>query len=63
MSSRLPAVRAELLTRDGRLDESAAAYRRALDLAPDGPERRQLQRRFELLAGLAAQDVGVEPSG
>lgn len=60
---RLPAVRAELLTRDGRLDESAAAYRRALDLAPDGPERRQLQRRFELLAGLAAQDVGVEPSG
>jgi RNA polymerase sigma-70 factor, ECF subfamily len=42
----LPATRADLLRRIGRRDEAAAAYRRALQLAPTDPERRYLARRL-----------------
>jgi RNA polymerase sigma-70 factor (ECF subfamily) len=43
------AARADLLRRLGRGDEAAAAYERALALAPDGPEKRYLTRRLEAL--------------
>ncbi len=43
----LPAVRADLLRRAGRSQESAAAYRDALDLVRTDAERRFLQRRIE----------------
>jgi RNA polymerase sigma-70 factor (ECF subfamily) len=42
----LPAARAELLTRLGRRGEAAAAYRRALELVTNDPERRFLERRL-----------------
>jgi RNA polymerase sigma-70 factor, ECF subfamily len=42
-------ARAEMLRRAGRTSEAAAAYERALTLAPEGAERRLLERR---LAGL-----------
>jgi RNA polymerase sigma-70 factor (ECF subfamily) len=42
----LPATRADLLRRLGRASEAVAAYRRALELAPTGPERRFLLRRL-----------------
>ncbi len=42
----LPATRADLLRRLGRLDEAAAAYREALRLAPTDAERRFLTRRL-----------------
>jgi RNA polymerase sigma-70 factor (ECF subfamily) len=42
----LPATRADLLRRIGRRGEAAAAYRRALQLAPTDPERRYLARRL-----------------
>ncbi|PRX44673.1 RNA polymerase sigma-70 factor (ECF subfamily) [Prauserella shujinwangii] len=42
----LPAARADLLRRLGRLPEAAEAYRAALALAPTGPERRYLRRRL-----------------
>jgi len=42
-------TRADLLRRLGRDDEARAAYGRALDLTPPGPEQRFLERR---LAGL-----------
>jgi RNA polymerase sigma-70 factor (ECF subfamily) len=45
----LHAARAELLRRLERPDEARAAYLRALELAPQGAERRHLERR---LAGL-----------
>ncbi|MGH3382938.1 MAG: RNA polymerase sigma factor [Nocardioidaceae bacterium] len=41
----LPATRADLLRRDGRGDEAAAAYEEALELAPTEPERRYLDGR------------------
>jgi RNA polymerase sigma-70 factor, ECF subfamily len=44
------AARADLLRRLERLDEAAAAYRRALELAQTEPERRFLARRLEQLA-------------
>jgi RNA polymerase sigma-70 factor, ECF subfamily len=47
-------TRAELLRRLGRLDEARAAYRRARDLTPDGPERHFLDRRLTDLADLAS---------
>ncbi|MEV0403276.1 RNA polymerase sigma factor [Actinoallomurus sp. NPDC050550] len=48
----LPAAQADLLRRQGRLPEAARAYRSALALAPTGPERRYLERRFaEISAG------------
>ncbi len=44
------AARADLLRRLGRGDDAAAAYERALALAPDGPERVYLARRLALRA-------------
>jgi RNA polymerase sigma-70 factor, ECF subfamily len=41
------AARADLLRRLGRKAEAAAAYERALALAPEGPERRYLARRLD----------------
>jgi RNA polymerase sigma-70 factor (ECF subfamily) len=52
----LPAARADLLRRLGRWSEAADAYRRALALVANAPERRFLDRR---LAAVEAQyDVG-----
>jgi RNA polymerase sigma-70 factor, ECF subfamily len=42
----LPAARADLLRRAGRVDEAAAAYRAALALAPTDVERGYLTRRL-----------------
>jgi RNA polymerase sigma-70 factor, ECF subfamily len=42
----LHSARAELLRRLDRDEEARAAYRRALELAPDGPERRHVERRL-----------------
>lgn len=44
------AARAELLTRLGRWEDSADAYRRALDLAGTDPEREYLRRRLAEVA-------------
>jgi RNA polymerase sigma-70 factor (ECF subfamily) len=46
----LPAARARLLARLERLDEAAAAYRRALELVANDAERRFLERELEKLA-------------
>jgi RNA polymerase sigma-70 factor (ECF subfamily) len=43
-------ARADLLRRVGRIDEAREAYDRAISLAPDGPERRLLERRLTELA-------------
>jgi RNA polymerase sigma-70 factor (ECF subfamily) len=40
------ATRAELLLRLERLDEARAAFERALELTPEGAERRFLERRL-----------------
>jgi RNA polymerase sigma-70 factor, ECF subfamily len=45
----LPATRADLLRRDGRVDEARAAYSEALDLAPTEAERRYLSNRLDEL--------------
>jgi RNA polymerase sigma-70 factor, ECF subfamily len=45
----LPATRADLLRRLGRLEEASAAYREALALAPTDAERRYLARRLSSL--------------
>jgi RNA polymerase sigma-70 factor, ECF subfamily len=42
----LPATRADLLRRLGRMPEAEAAYRRALELVPTATERRYLERRI-----------------
>ncbi|ONM46270.1 RNA polymerase sigma factor [Nocardia donostiensis] len=42
----LPATRGDLLRRDGRLTEAAAAYEAALELAPTEAERRYLEERL-----------------
>ena len=47
--SYLPAARADLLHRLGRLDEAAAAYREALALTDNAPEQRFLERRLREL--------------
>jgi RNA polymerase sigma-70 factor, ECF subfamily len=48
----LPAARADLLRRDGQVQEAAAAYRAALELARAAADRRFLERRLrEVLAG------------
>ncbi|MGC4071693.1 MAG: RNA polymerase sigma factor [Nibricoccus sp.] len=44
---RLPAARADMLRRLGRLDEAAAAYREALSLVGNDAERRFLQKRLQ----------------
>ena len=51
----LPAAKADLLRRLGRAEEAAVAYRQALALATQGPERRYLERRLrEVAPGAAA---------
>ncbi|WP_063128490.1 RNA polymerase sigma factor [Nocardia fusca] len=45
----LPATRADLLRRDGRAAEAAAAYAAALELAPTDAERRYLTGRLRAL--------------
>ncbi|MGQ0576044.1 MAG: RNA polymerase sigma factor [Pseudonocardia sp.] len=47
----LPAARADLLRRAGRVAEAAAAYRRAVELAGNEPERVFLRRRLAALDG------------
>jgi len=47
----LPAVRADLLRRSGRLAEALPHYERALALAPSDPERRFLRRRIAECGG------------
>jgi len=47
----LPAARADLLRRLGRMSEAAAAYREALDLVGNEPERRFLARRLREVEG------------
>ncbi|UGT57571.1 RNA polymerase sigma factor [Nocardia asteroides] len=42
----LPATRGDLLRRDGRFTEAAAAYEAALELAPTDAERRYLRERL-----------------
>jgi RNA polymerase sigma-70 factor (ECF subfamily) len=42
----LPAAKADLLRRAGRMQEAAAAYRDALELATNPAERRYLERRL-----------------
>jgi RNA polymerase sigma-70 factor (ECF subfamily) len=48
----LPAARADLLRRDGRWREAAEAYRQALALVANDPERRYLSRRLAEVEGL-----------
>jgi RNA polymerase sigma-70 factor (ECF subfamily) len=48
----LPAARADLLRRLGRLPEAAAAYRQALALVGNQSDRRFLQRRLAEVTGL-----------
>jgi RNA polymerase sigma-70 factor (ECF subfamily) len=45
----LHAARADLLRRLGRREESASAYRRALELTANSIERRYLQKRLDAL--------------
>jgi RNA polymerase sigma-70 factor, ECF subfamily len=45
----LPATRADLLRRTGRVDEARASYAQALALAPTGAERRYLAGRLRAL--------------
>ena len=47
----LHAARADLARRSGSLDEAAISYRRAIELARQGPERRYLQRQLEGICG------------
>jgi RNA polymerase sigma-70 factor, ECF subfamily len=47
----LPAARADLLRRDGRWKEAAEAYRQALALVANDPERRYLTRRLAEVEG------------
>ena len=47
----LPAARGELLTRLGRTRDAAVAYRAALDLVGNEPERAQLRARLRALRG------------
>jgi RNA polymerase sigma-70 factor, ECF subfamily len=47
----LPATRADLLRRLGRLPEAAEAYQQALDLAGTATERRYLARRLAEVTG------------
>jgi RNA polymerase sigma-70 factor (ECF subfamily) len=48
----LHATRADLLRRLSRDDEAAVAYRRALELTPEEPERRFLERRLRELGAM-----------
>ncbi len=55
----LEAARGELLGRLGRSEEAAAAYRTALDLVGNEPERAQLERRLEVVDDDIADRVGT----
>jgi RNA polymerase sigma-70 factor (ECF subfamily) len=55
-------TRADLLRRLGRDDEARAAYARALELTPPGPEQRFLAGRLAEAGGLA-QGGGETPDG
>jgi len=56
----LPAARADLLRRQGRWPEAAEAYRQALALVANDPERRYLTRRLAEVEGLqSANGAGV----
>ncbi len=48
----LPAARADLLRREGRWSQAAEAYRQALALVSNDPERRYLTRRLAEVEGL-----------
>jgi RNA polymerase sigma-70 factor, ECF subfamily len=50
----LHATRGDLLRRLGRIDEARAALQRALELTPDDPERRLLERRLAELDGTSS---------
>ena len=58
----LHAGRADLLRRLGRRSEAAAAYRRALALTTNGPERAFLERRLAEVGGAAGRQPGVDAS-
>lgn len=45
----VPAARADLLRRAGRVDAAVVAYRRAIEVARTDPERRQLRRHLAAL--------------
>src|SRR5262245_9790424 len=47
----LPATQADLLRRLGRYADAARSYRRALERAGTGPERRYLERRLAEVSG------------
>jgi RNA polymerase sigma-70 factor (ECF subfamily) len=56
----LPAARADLLRRQGRWPEAAEAYRQALALVANDPERRYLSRRLAEVDGLqSANGAGI----
>lgn len=52
----LPAAKADLLRRQGRWCEAAEAYRQALSLVTNDPERRYLARRLAEVQGLQSAD-------
>jgi RNA polymerase sigma-70 factor, ECF subfamily len=56
----LHAGRADLLRRLGRRSEAAAAYRRAIALTTNGPERAFLERRLAEVGGAAGRQPGVD---
>ena len=55
----LPAARADLLRRQGRWREAAEAYRQALALVANDPERRYLARRLAEVEGLQSAGGAV----
>ena len=57
------AARADLCRRLGRTAEARAAYRRALALARQEPERRFLERRLARTAGVMSPGGSVDLSG
>ncbi len=52
----LPAARADLSRRAGRLEDASSFYRAAIGLAPTEPERRYLERRLAGLSGPGRTD-------
>jgi RNA polymerase sigma-70 factor (ECF subfamily) len=56
----LPATRADLLRRLGRVDPAAEAYRVALALATSDADRRYLRRRLDEMTGVAVNADGHE---
>ena len=59
----LPATRADFLRRLGRLEEAAAAYASALELAGTDAERRYLSRRLAEAGSASAQVTGPGSPG